>query len=462
MSRPASFFRHGLPTETYMHTPAIVVGRQTGAVVTGAYALDAGFWPTAAGGQLNEKPECKSESTHARDRFSAFNLSCSASNVIAVGSSVVAAPPQNITCRFSGVDVMAEQLDAYLKAYNGARAAGTRCIDKSISHNQVSLRYGIDDVVGVTFTKPKHAPVASKLALWLRELTGRNIALISMVEKGKCECMEAVPTAHPLQLARLNATAMSDENNISCAEPCGAGGQPACCIRQCNVPTVDTIALDLRWHAIFLHIPLTGAVVIECATAGWAREGLWTNLGAHVTSFREVQSYMAGCRRPPPDRIVPTLVLTVRNPYDYWWFVYAQKTTQCHGARAMCLAQYNQLMSAKAQSNGNTSFYTFLHSTAGEAATVHSAVSQSGHIRRICGDPCDYTFLLHTETLNADYLSLLAHLNLPVMQGLPRPAHSSLDLSANRALVYTPKLATVVQEMEWLLFEARFGYSRLI
>lgn len=424
MSRPASFFRHGLPTNTYMHTPGVVVGK-TGAVVTGAYAMDAGFWPTSAGGQLNEHPLCENESTHARDRFAAYNESCTWDF-------------SKETCRSSGVDSMAEQQQAYLQAYNAARAAGSRCIDKSTNDKQISLRYGIDNVAGVLFTEKEHAPVAHKLAVWLRELTGRDIPLISLVEAGTCECTAVAPADHPLQLARLDAPEISDKS--SCVQRCGEKGQPECCTRQCTAPLVDTIAHDHRWHGVLMRIPLTGAAAIDCATAGLEQQGLWTNLGGQMTSFKEVQNCMSGCRRLALEHVAPTLILTVRNPYDYWWAFFSTTTAPSKSSK--------------------TSFCTFMHSTAAASATWISTTSQSGQIRRICGEPCNYQFLLHAETFNADYLSLLAHLSLPVMQGLPRQALDSFDLSANRALEYTPKMATMVQDWEELLFEPRFGYSR--
>jgi hypothetical protein len=441
-SRPASFFRHGLPTSTYVDAPAIAVGRRT-AAVTGAYAMDAGFWPRSSGGNVTEKPACESESTYAQDRFRAYE-SCR------VGT-------EDFKCRFSSVDVLAEQQKFYLDMYHNARAAGARCYDNSTGRNQISLHFGIDDVVGVLYTKREHAPLASKYAIWLRELTGRDIPLIGMVEQGQCECAEFELAGHPLVLPQLTPPAMSNEDMFSCAQRCGDSGQSDCCMGPCSSPTVDTIASDLRMHAFYMRIPLTGAGAIECATAGLERKGLWTNLGGHVTLSADVESCMAGCRHRSPEYIVPALILTVRNPYDYWLALY-QLTTQCHGSMCSALSRHLTMTNAPT----NASFDTFLYSVAEAPATLQSAISQSGHIRRLCGETCNYTFLLHAETLNADYLSLLGHLNLPLGQGLPRHPLGSFDRCVNRARVYTPKLAGIVQELEGLLFEPRFGYSRHI
>eukprot|EP00962_Isochrysis_galbana_P040793 scaffold14832_cov129-Isochrysis_galbana.AAC.7 len=220
--------------------------------------------------------------------------------------------------------------------------------------------------------------------------------------------------------------------------------------------------------------------------------GLWTNLGSHMT-VSDVPRCLAGCRN---ERWVKrAIILTVRNPYDYWWSLYQhQPMNTCLGiglrrssssSSLTCSpTSVNKLMPLAHQAGGNASFDVFLHSINRSTAGFQATVLQSESINRICGNPCDDQFLLRTETLNADFLSLLGKLNLPVLQGLPpeQPPYDTVTLAAvavdsgsdasasavigaskannnRRAQVYTPKMAALVQEMEGLLFD-HFGYSR--
>jgi hypothetical protein len=89
-----------------------------------------------------------------------------------------------------------------------------------------------------------------------------------------------------------------------------------------------------------------------------------------------------------------------------------------------------------------------------------AAASQTQNIKRICGSPCSYQFLLRTETLDADWLALLGTLHLPL-----RPlthvnvANAAEDAVAVRKAMYTPEMVQMVLQMEQPLF-TEYGYPR--
>jgi hypothetical protein len=475
-SRPASFSRQGLPVMPHDRMPGVVVSRTAASSthqVTGAYAFDPGFWPGSRGGLLNELPACQDESIHALARLKAAEDACSTMMPSDVNRQLRRNPTLN--CRFSGLEAMVEQQEAFLNQ------AGSGCAMASATPNQVSLRYGFEDVAAVVFTVPEHSRIASDFAIWLRKLSGRDIGLIRMgLTSGdvasaahpdaSCECVAVAPVvctepscveaAPLLQMPELGIPDLSPPRNSFCVEHrCDARAVPTCCPRACRTRPVDLgNAQGPHWHGIFMHIPKTGGSSLECASQEWETAGLWTNMGHASHSF--VASCADRCSDAPVNvsgqpSITPTLIMTVRNPYSFWWSLYGYVKAGLEGSGAS-----GTLALLKA-SNATGSLATF------DAFLWHmrshgTQRAQSSHIRRICGTPCLYHFLLRTETLDADWLAVLGQLQLPLealkhVNVVGGPAHDAAPLASH----YSPELAAIVQEMEPMLFD-HFGYSRAL
>lgn len=448
-SRPSSFFRQGLPAATYLGMPGVIVGRRTRANVTGTYAFDADSWLASRGGQLHERPLCLNESAHAVDRLRFTNKLCGSMDL---GDLHTALRKSSLNCRFSSLEAMAQQHAAFNLA--------SEC-DRDLYHNQVSLRYGIDDVTGVIFNSPEHEAVARDFALWLRQLTRRDISLVRTTPGvgAVCECktlpsaaVESIP--HPLRLPALGVAAVASAGEEFCAEHWCDGKEatrPCCPTLPASPEIHPSLNQHPKYHPMFLHIPKTGGSSIECLTKDWDATGLWTNMG-HASS-----AAVSRCAKHAQTHAQPALIITVRNPYDHWLSVY-EYAKVCLGRSSHRSATANFLK----KTNGTASlasFASFLKHMRSQPS-ARAVAAQTHHVVRICGNPCQYHFLLRTETLDADWLALLGQLRLPLK---PLPHVNVVDGSARRthqlAAHYTPELARIVQEMELLLFD-HFGYSR--
>ena len=148
-----------------------------------------------------------------------------------------------------------------------------------------------------------------------------------------------------------------------------------------------------RAHLLFLHTEKTGGSAIECATEGqdMVTQGLLSNLG-HATKAR-VDQCKASCVH---FGVVPETVISIREPYSWWRSLYAYAWA-CSYARVCTKDNFVGFM-RRAKSNGE--------------------VAQSTYIKRMCGQPCNADYYLHTERLQDDWLSLLTRLGLPLV-GLP-------------------------------------------
>mmetsp|Transcript_21866 Transcript_21866/g.68696 ORF Transcript_21866/g.68696 Transcript_21866/m.68696 type:complete len:564 (-) Transcript_21866:136-1827(-) len=481
MSRPASFFRHGLPVGAHDRMPGVIVGRRTAANVTGAYAFDPGYLPGARGGLPNELPACHDENAHALSRMRFTEQVCRTT----APSPIVALLRQNssLNCRFSGLEAMAQQQQAFL------HLPGSGCARTSATLNRVSLRYGFEDVLGVVYTNPEHGRIATDLAMWLRKLSGRDIGLVRMgVTSGsaahanatcKCEavgpascffgtsCTEAAPVLRMPELEVAPIRPSGAPGTFCVPHHCDQPNNPSCCPTACRAQEGELGNAQKkelghtqrpRWHGVFMHIPKTGGSSLECASREWEMAGIWTNMGHAL--FPSVERCAARCSEnfvdasgSKPPSITPALIMTVRNPYSFWWSLYGYVKASLDGRGESAALYFLQATNATACL---VTFGTFLRHMRSHGAHM----AQTAHIHRICGAPCLYHFLVHTETLDADWLALLGQLRLPLK---PLPHVNVVDGSARRthqlAAHYTPELARIVQEMELLLFD-HFGYSR--
>jgi hypothetical protein len=141
-SRQASFFRQGLPAETTWSLPGVVVGRRTGAVVAGACAFDADFSAASRARHMEEYPVCADESSYAERRIAVTDPLC---GTVQEGAMQTALGTAGLNCRFSGLEAMAQQFEAFHRD----SACG-----RSWYHNQVC---------DITAPLPRHSPRTARM-----------------------------------------------------------------------------------------------------------------------------------------------------------------------------------------------------------------------------------------------------------------------------------------------------------
>ena len=84
---------------------------------------------------------------------------------------------------------------------------------------------------------------------------------------------------------------------------------------------------------------------------------------------------------------------------------------------------------------------------------------QHGHLGFMCGEPCNYDFVLHTESLQEDFISLCKELGLPWPIKLP-----SIDEGGNRPVPSTNFTRSIIDKINLVdasIFD-QFGYQRAI
>ena len=174
---------------------------------------------------------------------------------------------------------------------------------------------------------------------------------------------------------------------------------------------------------------------MECATEGHAEfAGRWTNMGHTWTSAVEIckASCTVGGR-------APQVVVSIRDPYHYWRSAFTYAWVGAYSAVAI--------------PSGVHDFDGFMR-----WAHLHPEHSQSRQIARACGRPCKHDFLLHTERLVDDWLSLLSALEMPLVR-LPRINPTRTDARAVPPTVFTAEIVQIIDDLEGTMF-TEFGYRR--
>ena len=372
--------------------------------------------------------------------------------------------PRNATLLRRGLFPHADLLGVLVSPESAAVLNGTATpgpltlpISRANFTSMISVRYGADDLLGVIYTHNSSLPVAAEFILWLRDLLGRNIDLVQLTKAAVCKCVDVAPSVeitpdgkhggaalagyvvHPLDLPQLGTSTPARSKHFCVEHWCGVKPHPDCCPHACLSP-----------HYIFLHVPKTGGSSIECATTDWELDGRWTNMG-HAP-FHFVRYCSSRCGTTPR----AAMVMTVRNPYDYWLSDYAYAKV-CLGKKCSATAMY---LEARNSTHVLATFDLFIRYI---AAVGPEPLSQSAHIRRMCGLPCRPDYVLRTETLNADFLALLGTANFP-LRSLPHINTARKgDGIEERMQEYTTDLADIVQQLEPILFSDDafgFGYSR--
>lgn len=165
-------------------------------------------------------------------------------------------------------------------------------------------------------------------------------------------------------------------------------------------------------HMLYLHAQKTGGSTLECATEGNPLAVRWTNMGH--TSRAAVDNCIERCTFGE-GKIPPKVVVMVREPYSFWSSRYLFAKACVHAAS--CTGWF-----------GITSFLQFLQFienrgnfvppdppnaswVAGRARSPWEP--QSFIMEEQCGKPCKYDYLLHTETMQEDWIKLMDKMGEP-------------------------------------------------
>jgi hypothetical protein len=426
-----------------MEQLGVIVNRSS-ASVSGAYAFDAAFFGHSKGGQAEERATCGNEPEHARGRVKLLTRMCASSSTPREIRNVLANHTQ-LNCRFSSLEAMAQQMREFARSES---SFSDPCLigfpRHRLMHNQVQLRYGADDIIGVVAKTSAHLPHTTMLKRWLSDMTGGKhldsvlLTGASGAEAKACRCVEhdeeatrsmampVVPYEQPLQARRGTAAWQCPEApDVPCPMACGA-------------PPTNLLSPATTYHVSLLNIPHTGAGYAACAAADWERIGWWTNVGSAALEPRRPACNQP-CRGGHRAR-----VLVVRNPYSFWWSRY-HTANACREGRARP-AQTCAGVSALALRT-NLSFPAFLY-----LDTKLSGVSQSESIQRLCGKPCMYDYVLRFESLHSDWIALLARLSFP-LRPLPPEAGEASHILTDLSEHYTPELDHLIRGVEAFVFE---------
>jgi hypothetical protein len=448
--RPTSFLRSDLPVVTFDEQFGLIIGRRTGAYVSGAYAYNAMMWGEARGGEENNRNFCVNETDHARGRIEYIDRLCpgdSSRSWVDLHRDMWATP---LLCRFSSLEAMADQHRLYAELEKDRNGACFRTLREEMPHNQVQLRYEPDDIIGVIARGAPQVPHAARFRQWVSELTGKKLDLVLLSATEGCRCIDDGEAGTQAALSAMPAVAYEtlpvQAHTLGAEGSCAAEAQDRACPVDCAVPSMNVLhpSSGLK-HVVFLPTPHTGGNFVRCATTDWESMGIWTN------QDHEVVTASGPCITPSCKAVPQLLVLIVRNPYSYWWSKFAARASTCPDQLNNCTGTQPALsMTSPA---GIASFHTFLKQT-GQMGT-----SQSAYIARTCGIPCMYDLLLHAESLQLDWLALIAQLSLP-LRLLPIPDEGLPDHSQllDFDQLYPPALDRLVRKAEAYMFE-HFKYS---
>lgn len=446
MARPSSFLRLELPIASFMEQFGVIVGRT--AFVAGVYAYDAAFWGDSRGGEENQLAPCVNESEHARGRIELLAKVCAETRYPSWREMREAFMLSPLNCRFSSLEAMARAHREYCDLESNLTSWCMTALPRyHLPHNQVQLRYGMDDILGVVAKAPRQLPHAARFALWLSELTGRRLDSVLLTADG-CRCLdkveehiEADKSEMPVVPYEQPPRAQNSACDRSSVVPCPAA---------CAAPPINLLRSSSTKHVLFVPTPHTGGNVVACSTRDWERNGWWTT----VIPGRSALERPGGCT-PHCNGRRTALVITVRNPYAYWWSRY-QNVVSFGGEGKNCSTPADATASSQRKTTlgppNVPSFHTFLHL----ATKVHGS-SQSEYIHSLCGNPCMYDYVLRAEALEPDWIALLAQLSFP-LRHLPLADGKLPDYHPRLEEQYTPELDHLVRAVEAFVFE-QFRYT---
>ena len=102
-----------------------------------------------------------------------------------------------------------------------------------------------------------------------------------------------------------------------------------------------------------------------------------------------------------------------------------------------------------------------VHTFVDFVTTLPSRLTLSESLHRACGDPCVYDFVMHTETLELDFVNLLSNLGLPLI-GLARMNPTRRDQPERGpppVAEFTQGVLDVIHRVDGWVF-TEFGYTR--
>lgn len=207
---------------------------------------------------------------------------------------------------------------------------------------------------------------------------------------------------------------------------------------------------------IFIHVIKTGGSAVECAARSLAQQKIWINMG-HTTR-EAVDACRAKCGKP-------AVAITVRNPFTYyvsmWRYTHDEYLAGKLGSNCanimrsdkesgqLKLEQIEQLLS---------NFTAFLFWVTKRAP--YTIITQG--IAIACGDPCEYDYLLRTESLTDDFARMLREEGLPEYPlASVNPSSHSLEGTSDPILeLYNCATVSLVNRLDENTLRS-FGYDTL-
>ena len=143
----------------------------------------------------------------------------------------------------------------------------------------------------------------------------------------------------------------------------------------------------------------------------------------------------------------PQIVLSIREPYEYYHSLY----TYAYSGTGM--------------PKTHLAFEDFMKTYVEKAAPTpkaHYRYSQATRITRVCGTPCNYDYLLRTESLTQDWAALLKAMRIPLREAaasLPRLNPTTTKRGGAKPVIFTRRVLDIIDRADGMLFDL-FGYAR--
>jgi len=263
-------------------------------------------------------------------------------------------------------------------------------------------------------------------------LTPHDVSAVQLVKRGSDE-----------ELPQLMGHAIGGGVEGGCSDHWL--GVHAC--KRCQMPgmrnarTAITKANGSSWKTatfLYLHAQKTGGSTLECATEKNSLQGRWINMG-HTNAAAVAHCAEACTFAEQP----PKVVVMVRDPYDFWAsrFLFAW---DCKAAKS-CTSYFNI-----------KTFIEFLRFVKRKGARS-PWIPQSAIHHNFCGQPCKHDALLHTETMQDDWLTLMDKIGgertrLPKLVNPSSHAHTP-------KIEFTSEALDIIHEIDANMFE-EWGYTK--
>jgi len=208
-------------------------------------------------------------------------------------------------------------------------------------------------------------------------------------------------------------------------------------------------------HMLYLHAQKTGGSTLECATEGNPLSVRWTNMG-HTTRAA-VDNCIKRCTFGE-GKIPPKVIVMAREPYSFWSSRYLFAKACVHAATCTAWVGITSFLGFLTYIENHGNFVA--PDPHNETWVANRGTSpwepQSFIMQEQCGKPCKYDYLLHTETMQEDWIKLMDKMGEPRTL-LPHDVNPTNG--AKELVVFDDAALDIIHRLDANMFE-EWGYKK--